>query len=130
MLRVEPLPEPKGAPAPGGGGGFGGNRDGPLVLPGEYTATGLDIYDKSRVRREILELRAAIERGDSGGPLVLENGTVGGVVFAESRTNESVGYALSPTAVAILNERLTLDMIVWTSANTAGASSRPAWKNG
>ena len=73
----------------------------PAAVTGEYTATGLDIYDKSRVRREILELRAAIERGDSGGPLVLENGTVGGVVFAESRTNESVGYALSPTAVAI-----------------------------
>ena len=29
-----------------------------------------------------------------------ENGTVGGVVFAESRTNEDVGYALSPVAVA------------------------------
>ena len=47
-----------------------------------------------------LELRAAIERGDSGGPLVLENGTVGGVVFAEARTNPDVGYALSATEVA------------------------------
>jgi S1-C subfamily serine protease len=51
------------------------------------------------VRRDILELRAAIERGDSGGPLVLSDGTVGGVVFAEARTNPDVGYALSPTAV-------------------------------
>ena len=73
----------------------------PAAVTGRYPATGLDIYGKDRVRREILELRAEIERGDSGGPLVLEDGTVGGVVFAESRTNESVGYALSPTAVAV-----------------------------
>jgi hypothetical protein len=31
---------------------------------------------------------------------VLADGTVGGVVFAEARTNPDVGYALSPTAVA------------------------------
>lgn len=37
-MRVEPLPEPKNPPA-GGGFGFGGNRNGPLVLPGEYKAT-------------------------------------------------------------------------------------------
>ena len=72
----------------------------PAAVSGHYTATGLDIYGDDRVRREILELRAEIERGDSGGPLILENGTVGGVVFAESRTNEDVGYALSPVAVA------------------------------
>ena len=72
----------------------------PAAVAGRYAATGLDIYGDARVRREILELRAAIERGDSGGPLILENGTVGGVVFAESRTNEDVGYALSPIAVA------------------------------
>lgn len=73
----------------------------PAAVTGRYPATGLDIYDKTRVRRDILELRAAIERGDSGGPMILEDGTVGGVVFAESRTNDDVGYALSPTAVAV-----------------------------
>jgi hypothetical protein len=30
---------------------------------------------------------------------MLDDGTVGGVVFAEARTNPDVGYALSPTAV-------------------------------
>ena len=44
--------------------------------------------------RPILELRAEIDQGDSGGPLVLADGTVGGVVFAEARTDEEVGYAL------------------------------------
>ena len=63
-------------------------------------ATGRDIYSEKTVRRQILELRAAIDRGDSGGPLILQDGTVGGVVFAEARTDPDVGYALSPTEVA------------------------------
>ena len=69
-------------------------------MAGRYPATGRDIYGEEQVRRQILELRAEIERGDSGGPLVLEDGTVGGVVFAEARTNPDVGYALSPDEVA------------------------------
>ncbi len=72
----------------------------PAAVTGAYAATGRDIYGVTSVRREILELRAAIDRGDSGGPFVLEDGTVGGLVFAESRTSDDVGYALSPTAVA------------------------------
>ncbi len=69
-------------------------------MSGEYTATGRDIYGQHRIDRRILELRAAIQPGDSGGPLVLPDGTIGGIVFAESRTDPSVGYALTPTAVA------------------------------
>ncbi len=72
----------------------------PAVVTDAYPATGRDIYDKTTVRRQILELRAAIDRGDSGGPLILQDGTVGGVVFAEARTDPDVGYALSPTEVA------------------------------
>lgn len=70
------------------------------AVAGRYEAVGRDIYGEDPVSREILELRAAIERGDSGGPLVLSDGTVGGIVFAEARTNPDVGYALSPTVVA------------------------------
>jgi S1-C subfamily serine protease len=72
----------------------------PAAVSGRYPATGLDIYGQAKVRRQILELRAQIDRGDSGGPLILADGTVGGVVFAEARTNPDVGYALSPTEVA------------------------------
>jgi S1-C subfamily serine protease len=72
----------------------------PAAVTGAYPATGRDIYDKATVRRDILELRAQIERGDSGGPFVLRDGTIGGLVFAEARTDPDVGYALSPTAVA------------------------------
>ena len=72
----------------------------PAAVAGAYEAIGHDIYDRAQVRREIVELRAAIEPGDSGGPLILEDGTIGGLVFAESRTDPEVGYALSPVAIA------------------------------
>jgi S1-C subfamily serine protease len=72
----------------------------PAAVTGEYPAVGRDIYDSAQVRRQILELQAAIDRGDSGGPLVLTDGSIGGVVFAEAKTDPDVGYALSPTEVA------------------------------
>jgi len=71
----------------------------PAAVADRYQATGRDIYGVDRVRREILELRAEIDRGDSGGPLILEDGSVGGVVFAEARTDPQVGYALTASAV-------------------------------
>lgn len=73
----------------------------PAAVTGAYRATGRDIYGRLRVDRDILELRAEIERGDSGGPFVLRDGTIGGLVFAEARTDKDVGYALSPTSVAV-----------------------------
>ncbi len=73
----------------------------PVAVSARYSATGYDIYGTSQVRRQIVELRADIAKGDSGGPLVLQDGTVGGVVFAEARTDPTVGYALSPTEVAV-----------------------------
>jgi S1-C subfamily serine protease len=71
----------------------------PAAVTSAYEATGRDIYSRRRVTRSILEIRAEIDQGDSGGPLVLANGTVGGVVFAEARTDEQVGYALTPSSV-------------------------------
>jgi S1-C subfamily serine protease len=72
----------------------------PAAVSGAYAAQGRDIYGGGRVSRRILELRAVVDQGDSGGPLVLTDGTVGGVVFAEARTDEAAGYALTPTSVA------------------------------
>jgi S1-C subfamily serine protease len=72
----------------------------PAAVGGSYVATGRDIYGDQRVSRTILELRAMVDQGDSGGPFVLTDGTVGGVVFAEARTNDDVGYALTATSVA------------------------------
>jgi S1-C subfamily serine protease len=72
----------------------------PAAVGGAYVATGRDIYGDRKVSRRILELRAQVDQGDSGGPFILTDGTVGGVVFAEARTNDEVGYALTPTSVA------------------------------
>ncbi|HET9346513.1 MAG TPA: MarP family serine protease [Candidatus Limnocylindrales bacterium] len=71
----------------------------PAGVTDAYLAQGRDIYGEDRVTRSILELQAQIDQGDSGGPLLLVDGTVGGVVFAEARTDEAVGYALTPTSV-------------------------------
>jgi S1-C subfamily serine protease len=80
--------------------GGGGLDVEPAAVAGRYVAPGRDIYGDERVSRSILELRADVEQGDSGGPFVLADGTVGGVVFAQARTDPSVGYALTPTSVA------------------------------
>lgn len=106
-LRASPLVFAAHDPLRGNEGaalGFPGGRALtviPVAVTGRYDAQGRDIYGTERVTRSILELRAGIERGDSGGPVVLADGTVGGVVFAESRAEEDVGYALSPTSVAV-----------------------------
>ena len=81
--------------------GGGGLQVEPAAVADAYDAHGRDIYGETRVTRAILELRARIEEGDSGGPLVLADGTVGGVVFAEAKTDEEVGYALTPTQVRL-----------------------------
>jgi S1-C subfamily serine protease len=73
----------------------------PAAVTAQVRARGRDIYGRAPIVRDILELRAAIEPGASGGPLVLPDGTVGGIVFAESRTDQAVGYALDPAAVAL-----------------------------
>lgn len=80
--------------------GGGGLRIVPAAVAGAYPAVGRNIYGEGRIRRQILEIRAEIDRGNSGGPLMLADGTVGGVVFAEARSDPDVGYALSPTEVA------------------------------
>ncbi|HEX5824639.1 MAG TPA: MarP family serine protease [Candidatus Limnocylindrales bacterium] len=78
----------------------GGLTIAPAAVAGAYIATGRDIYGDERVSRRILELRAEVDQGDSGGPFILADGSVGGVVFAEARTDEAVGYALTATSVA------------------------------
>lgn len=77
----------------------------PAAVSASYQAEGRDLYGAKTVVRDILELRATIDRGDSGGPFVLADGTVGGVIFAEARSDPGIGYALDPAAVAADIER-------------------------
>lgn len=74
-----------------GGGDF---KADPAAVSSRLRASGRDIYDKGQTLRDIYEVRADIVPGNSGGPLVAKDGSVLGVVFAESTTYEHVGYAL------------------------------------
>ncbi len=89
----------------------------PARVSSAYFATGLDVEGRARVTRRIIELRAHVQPGDSGGPLLLEDGTVGGVVFAESRVDPTVGYALSPMEVS--------DRIAPALSKTAAVATGP-----
>jgi S1-C subfamily serine protease len=80
--------------------GGGGLQVIPALVSRSLAALGRDIYDNQIIAREVIELKAGVAPGDSGGPLLLPDGTVGGVVFSESRVEADVGYALSPTDVA------------------------------
>ena len=88
------------------GAAIGYPNGGPLtVTPGAVStvipeARGRNLYGSDTVTRRVIELRASIQRGNSGGPFVLEDGTVGGVVFAQARSDTTVAYALSPVVVA------------------------------
>lgn len=105
-LGVTPLELAADAPGRGdlaaaiGFTGGGQQRVIPAGVNRALDALGRDIYGQQRVEREVIELSADVAPGDSGGPIVLDDGTVGGVTFSESRTEPDVGYALSPLAVA------------------------------
>lgn len=71
-------------------------------------ATGLDIYDRSVVVREVHQLHATVPPASSGAPVVSlgaggrgepPGGSVVGVVFARSPSTPTVGYALATHAV-------------------------------
>ena len=74
-----------------GGGSF---KVDPAVVLDEFNASGSNIYAQGTTNRQIYEIEANIIPGNSGGPLITTNGTVIGVVFAQSTEYNAVGYAL------------------------------------
>ncbi|MEX2204243.1 MAG: MarP family serine protease [Actinomycetota bacterium] len=72
----------------------------PAAVLRSFDAVGRDIYGRGEAERSVLELQAEVRPGNSGGPFVLANGTVGGVVFAASTTDDEVGYAIAASEVA------------------------------
>jgi S1-C subfamily serine protease len=79
-----------------GGGGFSANV---AAVLDQFTASGRNIYGRGSTSRDVYELRARIIPGNSGGPLVATDGTVIGVIFAESTSFQNVGYALTTSQV-------------------------------
>ncbi|MDL2342403.1 MAG: MarP family serine protease [Patescibacteria group bacterium] len=79
-----------------GGGSFLAE---PAVVSDSFIARGRNIYGRGVTSREVYELRADIIPGNSGGPVVATDGSVIGVVFAQSTAYEHVGYALTSKQV-------------------------------
>ena len=67
---------------------------------GSERADSPDIYQRTRVTREIYSIRAVVEPGNSGGPLLAPSGQVYGVVFAAAVSVKNTGYALTAAEVA------------------------------
>ena len=104
VLRTEdsdPAPLPVRAANSGDTGGvFGHPGGGPLEISPfrvseQITATGTDIYDRSRTNREVLVLASELAPGDSGSALVDPSGQVVGVAFAVAPDKPGVSYALA-----------------------------------
>jgi S1-C subfamily serine protease len=81
----------------------------------EFTATGRNIYGSGNTNRDVYEIQATVIPGNSGGPLVGRDGSVIGVVFAQSTTYQHVGYALTTKQVSTaINQSLNRTQAVST----------------
>ena len=80
-----------------GGGSF---TAGPAAVLRQFSAVGRDIYGRELSRRDVYQLQARIRQGNSGGPFVRQDGTVLGLIFAASTTDQQVGYALTSPQIA------------------------------
>jgi S1-C subfamily serine protease len=99
-----------------GGGNF---TVGPAAVLKQLKAIGRDIYGNGRTLRDIYEVQAEIIPGNSGGPLVGKDGSVIGMVFAESTTYNHVGYALTTDRIATeLDQAVLRDRTTSTGACT------------
>jgi S1-C subfamily serine protease len=71
----------------------------PANIMDEFNARGRDIYNQRTIERHVYAVNADIRSGNSGGPLITADGTVAGVIFAQSVSYEDVGYALTTQEV-------------------------------
>lgn len=106
LLRAPELHRPAlpvGDTGPGGRGAVFGHPAGgalrlaPFRVGRRTVATGTDIYDRTRIERDVLFLSAALRPGDSGSALIDPDGRVVGVAFAIAPDKPDVAYALSTT---------------------------------
>lgn len=67
----------------------------PATVGRSELANGPDIYQRTRVIRDIYPIRAVVRPGNSGGPLIAPHGQVYGMVFAAAVSVPDTGYALT-----------------------------------
>ena len=79
-----------------GGGPFTAD---PAAVLDQFFASGKNIYGTQNTLRSVYEIQADVIPGNSGGPLIAKDGSVFGVVFAESTTYAHVGYSLTMNKV-------------------------------
>jgi S1-C subfamily serine protease len=131
VLRVEGLNAPSLRLTPtkverGRGGvvlGYPGGGDFtavPAAVRDEFTAEGRDIYNQGLTERDVYELQASVRPGNSGGPFVLEDGSVGGVIFAQSLSDRAVSYALTSLEVQPVVDRAAAEQ---TPVATGGCAA-------
>ncbi len=95
------LPIDDGSFGVGGTGAVFGHPGGgslkvqPFKVGREVQATGRDIYDEHRTKRDVFFLSSELAPGDSGGPLVDPRGDVVGIAFAIAPDQRDVAYALT-----------------------------------
>lgn len=95
---------------------------GPLTAGGasiidDFTAQGRDIYGRGLTKRDVYSLAAKVIPGNSGGPVITADGTVVGVVFAESTAYKNVGYALStPQLMSAVRQAQAQNQVVSTGS--------------
>ncbi|MGC5170830.1 MarP family serine protease [Microbacterium sp. DT81.1] len=65
-----------------------------------------DVYDESSSAREVYALAAQVRPGNSGGPLLSTTGQVAGLVFARAEGDDDLGYAMTPTEMSPVVDRL------------------------
>jgi S1-C subfamily serine protease len=74
----------------------------PAVVLDAYGADQQDIYAREHVRREILEVQAAVVPGSSGGPVVDTDAALMGIVFGQAADDPERTYAVAQEAIAAI----------------------------
>ena len=82
--------------------------------------SGIDIYGKNPVTREIYTLSADIKKGDSGAPMLALDGSVAGLIFAASAIDDQVGYALTANEFMVAVNSVYSDMPAVSTGDCAG----------
>ena len=79
----------------------------PIVVTKRLRVTIEDIYIEDVVERGALEIAGPVTGGDSGGPVLDARGDVIGIIYANSRGREQVGFATDQRELADLLASVT-----------------------